>query len=106
MMGAKLPSPDEQKIMLKYLKSNALKSISEDSLSDAESDSAKAFIRECSRCHALPDPRQHTPDQWAAVVKRMQNHAQESQLPLIQEQDLKNIIRYLQDQSRKDQPEP
>ena len=32
------------------------------------------FSIACTQCHALPDPRSHTPPEWPAVVERMKEH--------------------------------
>lgn len=43
-----------------------------------QSDGARVFARYCTQCHRLPDPRQHRPDDWPAVVERMRNHMRTS----------------------------
>jgi len=96
MMGARVPSRDEQKIMLGYLQAHALKSIPKENLPNPGSAGATAFDLQCARCHALPDPGQHTPGQWPAVVSRMQKHAEEAKLPPITEKDVTLILKYLQ----------
>lgn len=34
----------------------------------------KMFSIACTQCHALPDPRRHTPREWPGVVERMKRH--------------------------------
>lgn len=45
-------------------------------LPDAESRGAKVLGLYCAQCHDLPDPRMHTPEEWEAVVARMEQHMQ------------------------------
>jgi len=44
----------------------------------AQSEGAGVFVRYCTQCHRLPDPRQHRPDDWPAVVERMRIHMRTS----------------------------
>ena len=64
------PSGDEAKTILGYLQANSLRTVEPGSL-PADDPAAALFSRTCSRCHALPDPAQHTGDEWPAVVERM-----------------------------------
>jgi hypothetical protein len=32
------------------------------------------YIIACTQCHALPDPRHHTRQEWPNVVERMKRH--------------------------------
>lgn len=36
---------------------------------------AAEYAQHCAGCHALPEPRRHTPMEWADVVARMQRNA-------------------------------
>jgi len=36
--------------------------------------SGQMFSIACTQCHALPDPRRHTPREWPGVVERMKRH--------------------------------
>ena len=38
------------------------------------SEAGKMYAIACTQCHALPDPRRHTPREWPAVVERMKKH--------------------------------
>jgi hypothetical protein len=44
----------------------------------AQSEGAAVFARYCTQCHRLPDPRQHRPGDWPAVVERMRIHMRTS----------------------------
>jgi len=39
-----------------------------------QSEPGKMFSIACTQCHALPDPRRHTPREWPGVVERMKRH--------------------------------
>ena len=39
-----------------------------------KSERGKMFSIACTQCHALPDPRRHTPREWPGVVERMKRH--------------------------------
>jgi len=58
------------------------------------------FMLSCSRCHALPDPGQHTAQDWPAVVSRMQQHMADllggSPIPA----EMQDITAYLQQVSQ------
>jgi hypothetical protein len=49
---------------------------------DLNSSAGRLFAQTCSQCHALPDPRQHSAEQWPGVVARMEQHMRERKLPL------------------------
>jgi hypothetical protein len=38
------------------------------------------YNHRCSACHAVPDPRLHTPREWRGVLDRMNNHARSAGL--------------------------
>ncbi len=95
MMGARVPSETEQTEMLNYLRQNALKSIPVDSVQAGVNQVAGEFVRYCSRCHALPDPGQHTAAEWPAVVDRMQQHARDGQLSVMTPDEKTGVLTYL-----------
>lgn len=96
MMGANVPSPEERNAILSYLQAHSMKSISENELPEVNGVAAKDFKSQCSVCHALPSPYQHTAEQWPAVVKRMLQHMKDFKLPVISENEADTIIKYLQ----------
>ncbi len=49
----------------------------------------------CIQCHAMPDPRQHTAQQWPYVVARMNNYMHYRRMPEPDAQQTDEIIRYL-----------
>lgn len=76
-------------------------------LPDAESRGAKVLGLYCGQCHDLPDPRMHTPEEWEAVVARMEQHMQAQAggmlarilLPSSQDKDV--LVNYLHAHSLK-----
>ncbi len=40
-------------------------------LADSSSEGARAFIRICTQCHDLPNPKMHTSKEWPQIVHRM-----------------------------------
>jgi len=54
------------------------------------------FIAMCSRCHALPDPHMHGPQDWPAVVMRMERNIERMNVLPIGRDDLGMILEYLQ----------
>ena len=100
MMGAEVPDKEEQQEMLNYLQQHALKTISGEKLPEHDSKAANIFEEQCSKCHALPSPLQHTASQWPGVVQRMQNHIKQGNLPLIPQNELNTIVAYLEKHAR------
>jgi len=100
MMGAAVPTPSEERDILEYLQSHALRSIKEETLPEKNSSGAALYSRTCSRCHALPDPAQHTPEQWLAVVDRMRQYMRSGGVPHISDEQAQTIIEYLRRATR------
>lgn len=71
-----IPTPSDRVTLVQYLIRNAL-DVSRTTI--PEGPNRADFAAGCSRCHELPDPRQHTSDDWAAVVERMARHS--AQIP-------------------------
>lgn len=97
MMGdVSAPSADEERVMVDYLRRHALRTISDDELPGAELPGARLFARTCSRCHALPDPGLHEPDEWPAVVQRMRENIRTMEVARLSDEDARRIVEYLQ----------
>jgi cytochrome c5 len=75
MMG-RIGAPSERELdaILSYLQQHAQKPIGPELRGALETKAGKAFQAICSQCHALPDPRQHSTQEWPAVVDRMKAH--------------------------------
>ncbi|MFQ5689992.1 MAG: hypothetical protein ACE5HQ_06960 [Gemmatimonadota bacterium] len=89
-----VPTADEQARILSYLQDHAMRAIDEESLAEA-GPSARLFARTCARCHALPDPAQHTAGEWEAVVERMRRHMEEMGVDGIDDEQAASILDYL-----------
>jgi cytochrome c5 len=69
----RVPEPDlgERVVLLDYLVGNALK-VTTATLPDRPG--RDEFQKTCSQCHELPDPHQHSSQDWFVVVRRMNDH--------------------------------
>jgi len=83
MMGAQLPSGIEAK-----------------KLPAPQSNGAKLFTQYCSQCHALPDPTQHTGDEWPAVIQRMVNNMESMGQSVPDEETIETILGFVQKHAR------
>ncbi len=96
MMMISRPSLDELEIMLSYLVANSMAGLDPQQLLEVTGPGADAFREACSACHALPDPRQHTGDDWPAVVDRMTQHMRSLDRVVPTDSELKQIVSFLQ----------
>ena len=95
MMWMKAPSAEEQEIIVAYLKAHSLKPMTPGSLPTPESPGAISFKNTCSQCHALPDPKLHTAEEWSGVVERMRVNMQTMGKPVISKAEKEKIVSYL-----------
>jgi len=95
------PTGVERTILLRYLMDNALR-VSGAAL---PADPGRAeFLALCSRCHELPDPRSHAPEDWVAVVARMSARMASmlgAALPPDQQRDIARYLAAVSDASVK-----
>ncbi len=63
---------------------------------DLNSRAGQLFSSTCSRCHALPDPRQHTADQWPGVIARMEQNMRSSRLSVPDDNQIRQIQAFLE----------
>ncbi|MCO5102153.1 MAG: hypothetical protein M9885_14890 [Burkholderiaceae bacterium] len=74
------PNADEEREIVAYLQRHALRSV--DPRTDPElalaieSGPGRVYAEACGQCHALPDPAQHTAQEWPEVVARMRDNLQ------------------------------
>jgi mono/diheme cytochrome c family protein len=92
------PSVGQREVILQYLRNHAMSSADDEKLPAGEG--RERFRTVCTRCHALPDPDQHTPDEWPAVVKRMRKNMAQMEVPEPSAEDMAAIVRYLQRAAR------
>ncbi|TAM79627.1 MAG: hypothetical protein EPN47_17650 [Acidobacteria bacterium] len=100
MMNVKAPSAHEQEIIVAYLKEHSLKSIQPGALPSPRTKGAILFAATCAQCHALPDPRQHTAQQWPQVVVRMHKNMVAMGKSVPDAATLRTITEFLQDAAR------
>lgn len=70
-LGVQVPTAAERYSMLTYMLANALK-VSGSVLPVGKGRDEFAIV--CSQCHALPDPRVHSADDWPTVYSRMERN--------------------------------
>jgi len=90
--GVVAPTADERQVILNYLIRDALV-VSGSALPAGAGRST--FSKACSRCHALPDPRQHSPTDWPSVVARMQQRMDQMNVDQPPREALREILAYL-----------
>jgi cytochrome c5 len=96
-LGVAVPAEGDRVAMLNYLMANALK------VTDHLPDGAgrDVFSAMCSRCHLLPDPRQHSPADWPAVIERMERNMERMKVSGLSHEQAQSIIGYLGKVSRR-----
>ncbi len=92
-----VPNGGERMVMAEYLVNNALQVRRADLPRGV---GRNLFVAQCGRCHELPDPAQHTPDDWAGVVRRMQGHMEPMLGEFMTQADSRQITAYLQTASQ------
>ncbi|MDH3290474.1 MAG: hypothetical protein OEO20_08025 [Gemmatimonadota bacterium] len=95
--GVPVPDVRERVLILNYVLGNALE-VSNTALPARPG--RELFTSTCSRCHELPDPRQHTANDWAAVVIRMRQHMVQMLRQSPPQSQVQEIILYLEQVSR------
>lgn len=90
--GIHRPTPPERYTMLSYLTTNALR-VSGAVLPNAPG--RQSFELICSRCHALADPRVHSPADWEAVVGRMVQNMERMHVSLPNTDQINDIVMFL-----------
>lgn len=72
------PTPDEEREIVRYLQRHAQRGFdpaAAPGLAEAlERGAGRMFAEACSQCHVLPDPSQHTAQEWPDVVERMREN--------------------------------
>ncbi len=98
MMGRiDAPSSTERHTLLAYLQRHAQQAIDPAKYPELQNTAAgRAFSTTCSRCHALPEPRQHTAIEWIGVEGRMQRNMDIMGRSIPSEATLQKILEFLQ----------
>jgi cytochrome c5 len=90
----RVPEPDlgERIVLLDYLVGNALK-VTTETLPDRPG--RDEFQKTCNQCHELPDPHQHSSQDWFVVVRRMNDHMQAILGKQLTNAEIEQITTYL-----------
>jgi cytochrome c5 len=91
-LGVKVPTAAERYEILKYLTGNALK-ISGSVLPAGQGRDTYALV--CSRCHALPDMRQHSKEDWPTVFARMERNMERMKVKPLTAKQTEDVLLYL-----------
>lgn len=104
MHDVKAPSDDELDTLAIYLQKHAQRAINKTQYKDLDTPAGQAFEATCSQCHALPDPMQHTTDEWSGVVQRMKRNMSVMGKDVPNQKTLKTIVEWLQGHAREPRP--
>ncbi len=96
-LGVQIPSTAERSQLLAYLQAHALK-VAENLPAGAGRDQFEAT---CSRCHALADPKVHSPPDWPVVVMRMEKNMEKMKVSGVTHDQAMAIVAYLQKASER-----
>jgi len=96
MHDIKAPSEQELDTLIRYLQANALEVMDTTEHTSIDSPAGIAFQQTCSRCHSLPDPKQHTADEWPTVVERMTQNMTKMGKSVPDKTTLGDIVSFLQ----------
>jgi len=88
-----VPKPEmgQRIVILDYLTTNALQVAT--NLPDGPG--RDLVMDTCGQCHELPDPRQHSEEDWFVVVRRMNQHMQDILGSTLSAEDIERVVRYL-----------
>ena len=92
-LSVKVPPMAERFAMLDYMTANALR-VSAANLPPGPG--RETFELVCSRCHALPDPRVHSPADWPVVFSRMQKNMERMMVAPLTRSQTSDVLLYLQ----------
>ena len=97
-VGVKVPPPADRYTILTYLLANSLK-VSGSVLPAGKGRDEFAIV--CSQCHAVPDPRVHSPQDWPAVYSRMERNMERMGVRTPTATQTGDILLYLQAQAQR-----
>jgi hypothetical protein len=98
ILGVRTPLAGERAQLLNYLTDYALV-VSGSALPSSRG--REDFAKVCSRCHALPDPGVHSPQDWVAVFQRMERNMGRMKVSPPTAVESEGILLYLQSPPRK-----
>jgi cytochrome c5 len=91
-LGVKAPTAAERYEIMKYLTVNSLR-MSGSSLPAGRGRASFALV--CSRCHALPDLRVHSREDWPTVFARMERNMERMKVKTPTAKQTEDILLYL-----------
>ncbi len=101
MMGRMAaPSDSERREIVEYLQRHAQEPMDTSQYTDMNTRAGKAFQDVCAQCHALPDPKQHTAEEWPSVVARMKKNMATMGKRVPDDSTLEEIVGFLQGHAR------
>lgn len=74
MDKVKAPTAAEKEALLAYLRRHGQSAIDPARYPALHTAEGEAFRLACDQCHALPDPKRYTAQEWPRVVERMKQH--------------------------------
>ncbi len=96
MHDIKAPTDNELLTLVAYLQRHAQKPMDKTKYTDLNTPAGKFFEVMCSQCHVLPDPKQHTADEWPGVVGRMTQNMKTMGKPIPDREMLETVVEFLQ----------
>lgn len=97
MMRVEAPSAGELREIVSYLQAHAQRPIDPARYPElATPTGGRSFQTTCARCHALPDPQQHTAEERSGVVARMTQNMAAMGKTTPDEEALGEIVGFLQ----------
>ena len=96
MHDIEAPNNDEFRTLVAYLQQHAQKPLDKTKYPDLNTHAGKSFEVICSQCHVLPDPKQHTANEWPDVVERMTQNMKTMGKPIPDQESLKTVVEFLQ----------
>lgn len=88
-----VPTTAERAVLQEYVIANALR-VSPGNLPDAPG--RDLYVERCGACHALPDVRQHSPQDWVTVVRRMNGRMERLIGRVLSQDEMQRIVLYLE----------
>ena len=99
-MKIDIPTEKELSVVIDYLQNHSQVPIDTAAYSELNSSDGKTFSQTCSQCHVLPEPKQHTADEWPVVIDRMLTHIATSKKPMPEKNEIEKITKFLQKHSK------
>jgi cytochrome c5 len=83
-----------------YMKNNAQHGLSPKAQQVLAAAGGQSFKTTCSQCHAIPDPKQHTAQEWPRVVVRMKANMRQAHKHIPDSKTTEEIVAFLQGHSK------